>query len=146
MRSSGVPSGFPLRCLLRDRVEGDWDDTRLPPQEHTHSHHASQKNSAPSWCLRQRMDLPFLCKLIRIVIPVQGTNILTASPFRPAHLLAHSQRQSLSKHKTAPSPALSAATSVILPIWSTTKNSSKSACLASSVTPVTAWDGQPTRR
>ena len=33
---SGVSSGFPLRCLLRDRGQGDWDDTRLPPhQTHT---------------------------------------------------------------------------------------------------------------
>lgn len=65
---SGVPFGFPLRCLLRDRGKGDWDDKRLPPPEHTHSHHASQENSAPSRRIRQRMDLPFMRMLTRIVI------------------------------------------------------------------------------
>lgn len=134
---SGVPSGFPLRCLLRDRGKGDWDDRRLPPPEHTHSHHASQKNSAPSRRLRQRMDLSFMRTSTRIVIPAQEINVLTAFPSRPAHLLAHSQRRSPSKHKTAPSHALSAAMFVQLPILSTTRNFLSTACPVSSAIPVT---------
>jgi len=36
--------------------------------ENTHSHHVFQKNSAPSRRFRQRMDLPFMRKLIRMAI------------------------------------------------------------------------------
>lgn len=78
---SGVPFGFPLRCLLRDRGKGDWDDTRLPPKN-THTVIMLPRRIArPLGAFVKEWTCPSCVRQTRIVIPAQGINRLTTSAF-----------------------------------------------------------------